>query len=328
MNKFIYLSIFTLLFFPILCQAVSFDCRYVKKDTLKMICNSPELSKLDDELMVHYKHFEKRLASISEDSKQLFQNMIKQGLNSRDQCQDEACLIQWYKNYIKFYVDAEKDFSKQEEQAHANSEIPSDLLQEVIPVVDSHTTSKAPWAKGAVILRGTILDNYGKSMLNVERRYLGSNRNGDYWIQEFFSDTGLKYTSPYLWPQKKCDTRPDKGEIDRHCYEGELIIYAENGKQPLWLLVTKKGREDGPWRRWYNNGNPMYIGQYCKGVQCGVWTQYHENGIMQSQGAYYNNYLRKGVWKFWDKEGKQVNEIDYKDKEDPFANGELPLFGE
>ncbi len=48
------LLLFVVLLIPSITYAASFDCNKAHSDVEKLICNTPELSKADDELYVDY----------------------------------------------------------------------------------------------------------------------------------------------------------------------------------------------------------------------------------------------------------------------------------
>ena len=93
--------------------AVSFDCAKFNTGVYKIICESPELSKLDDELSEKYA----AATEIFKDDND-FKEAIRASLKNRDLCKDEECLIVWYKKALDAYKlldDIEKP--KQETQA-------------------------------------------------------------------------------------------------------------------------------------------------------------------------------------------------------------------
>lgn len=87
------LAIMTAIAFPAI--AASFDCERPETLVTTLICNSPSLSEMDDELSNLYK--EQRAKSANKTT--LKQQQIT-WLQSRDQCEDELCIAVHYKNRI------------------------------------------------------------------------------------------------------------------------------------------------------------------------------------------------------------------------------------
>lgn len=95
--------------------AVSFDCAKFNTGVYKIICESPELSKLDDELSERYNRAVKIYGNDSE-----FKKSVRETLAIRDACKDEACLIDWYKAAIEAYKSLD-DVEKPREAPQASN---------------------------------------------------------------------------------------------------------------------------------------------------------------------------------------------------------------
>ena len=81
--------------------AVSFDCTKFNTGVYKIICESPELSVLDDELSKNYNllnDYFKKTGEIDE-----FRIFVKNMLAHRDACTTEDCLIGWYNESLEGY---------------------------------------------------------------------------------------------------------------------------------------------------------------------------------------------------------------------------------
>ena len=48
----------------------------------------------------------------------------------------------------------------------------------------------------------------------------------------------------------------------------------------------KNGKLDGPWVRYYENGQIWYKGTYKNGKEDGPWVHYHENGKVVTKETY------------------------------------------
>lgn len=95
-------------FLSVSVLAVSFDCKKFNTGIYKIICESPELSKLDDELNLLYKN--NSVLSIKASPtidpiqvKKRDNELARDLLRGRGECLDEKCLIDWYNETIKVY---------------------------------------------------------------------------------------------------------------------------------------------------------------------------------------------------------------------------------
>ena len=66
-------------------------------------------------------------------------------------------------------------------------------------------------------------------------------------------------------------------------------IYKMFGDQKVVLGKMVKGKKEGVWSDWYDNGIKQYQGSYTKGIANGKATAYYENGSLQKEGFYRNN---------------------------------------
>ncbi|ENN6350596.1 DUF4431 domain-containing protein [Providencia rettgeri] len=88
-----------LLLVPALANAASFDCAKEPSKVGKLICNTPELSKMDDELYVDY--LQAKLVTGNNDE---FRKLVKQNWKLRqDNCETVECISDWYKRSTILY---------------------------------------------------------------------------------------------------------------------------------------------------------------------------------------------------------------------------------
>lgn len=86
-------------FISSLANAASFDCSKAFSDVEKLICNTPSLSKADDELYVDY--LQAKVVTGNSDD---FKKLVKQNWKLREQnCKTEECLLSWYKRSTDLY---------------------------------------------------------------------------------------------------------------------------------------------------------------------------------------------------------------------------------
>jgi hypothetical protein len=61
-------------------------------------------------------------------------------------------------------------------------------------------------------------------------------------------------------------------------------------------------REQGVWRRWYENGRPLSEGPYRDGVPDGAWRFWYGSGQIREAGEYRGG-ARRGRWRQWSVNG-------------------------
>lgn len=84
--------------------------------------------------------------------------------------------------------------------------------------------------------------------------------------------------------------------------------------------VNVEGKPDGPWVKYYDNGQLMYEGAYKDGKQDGLWVGYNEDGQLHQKGAYKDG-KRDGPWVLHHNNGQLMHKGDYSGgkKEGPWA---------
>ncbi|HGM9964180.1 TPA: DUF4431 domain-containing protein [Providencia stuartii] len=86
------LFLFLIFVFPSITYAASFDCAKAQSNVEKLICNTPELSKADDELYVDY--LQAKLVTGNSDE---FKRLVKKNWELRvKNCDTKSCLLDWY----------------------------------------------------------------------------------------------------------------------------------------------------------------------------------------------------------------------------------------
>lgn len=93
------LLLFIVLFTPFITYAASFDCSKASSNVEKLICDTPELSKADDELYVDY--LQAKLVTGNSDE---FKKLAKKNWDLRvKNCDTKECLLDWYKRSTIIY---------------------------------------------------------------------------------------------------------------------------------------------------------------------------------------------------------------------------------
>jgi len=81
----------------------------------------------------------------------------------------------------------------------------------------------------------------------------------------------------------------------------EYTYYEQDGKKI----------EHGIWKKWFENGNLMFEGEYLNGKKNRVWKQYLITGQILTQGEYVDN-VKEGLWITWFDNGSKKIEGSYK----------------
>ena len=64
------------------------------------------------------------------------------------------------------------------------------------------------------------------------------------------------------------------------------------------------GKEEGPWKRWYDNGQLEAEGNYVRGTMVGFWVGFHKNGQKMYEGQFEAG-KRPGDWVGWHDNGQK-----------------------
>lgn len=127
-------------FLSVSVLAVSFDCKKFNTGIYKIICESPELSKLDDELNLLYERTSELRIKISptiepNQVKKRINEFAREMLKERGECLDEKCLIDWYNETIKVYKRLEASYL----QAVSTMKDPSTIRRTIEPTDNNIT---------------------------------------------------------------------------------------------------------------------------------------------------------------------------------------------
>ena len=95
----------------------------------------------------------------------------------------------------------------------------------------------------------------------------------------------------------------ERGSFKKGKREGPWVSYHDNG-QLYWKRTYKNGEFEGRWVRYFPNGQLKEKGDYKNGRGEGSWVYYNENGQLECKGKYKNG-LREGPWEFYDEDGKE-----------------------
>ena len=106
-------------------------------------------------------------------------------------------------------------------------------------------------------------------------------------LTEYYPNKGKKFEVPYI------DGIPTG-------------IYKEwfgNGILKLEGNYNERGREEGLYKQYYEDGSVDIVGYYKDGVADSVWCGYYRNGKL-AKYSFYKNGMKEGEWKYWTPKGE------------------------
>jgi antitoxin component YwqK of YwqJK toxin-antitoxin module len=90
----------------------------------------------------------------------------------------------------------------------------------------------------------------------------------------------------------------------------DTVYYDEDKKQVRFAGELIKGKRNGLWKAYYQNGTLWSEGEYVNGSGEGLSHIFYPNGSIKIMG-YYTNDKPAGLWQFFDENGTMTHEIDY-----------------
>lgn len=142
------------------------------------------------------------------------------------------------------------------------------------------------------VVEGLYTTFYYKGVRKEETMYVNGIREGE---SRTYNDFGN--------PEKEMFYKNDK-------LDGPYIEFY-NLDEIKVLGSYKEGMMDGPWSFWDMQGEKMGEGTFDMGK--GMLIRYHDNGVIASETPFVENDSKHGVEKFYDVQGKLVEEVTYED---------------
>lgn len=137
--------------------------------------------------------------------------------------------------------------------------------------------------------------------------------------QVFFESGKLMAEGKYVNQQKDSTWRyysePDGGLLSVEEYhEGKLHgevrnYFAQTGKLAE-RAHYQNGLREGPWEKFFPNGQPMVQGHYTHDLLDGELTIYYPDGTVQTAGQY-DMGQQSGEWKHYDENGNLIQEPEH-----------------
>ena len=111
------------------------------------------------------------------------------------------------------------------------------------------------------------------------------------------------FSSPVVWSE----------EVDyKDLVERERLYYKKFSDEPFTGNVVGeyrgklvKGKQEGKWTGWWNNGQLMWRGNYKNDKNEGLEEYYNQRGILQRRG-YYKNGKRDGLTEYYYYDSRQL----------------------
>lgn len=79
-------------------NAVSWDCTKARSYSEKLICASPDLSKMDDHLAVTYEKAKRATGNSA-----VFKKFLNENWKRREECRSIGCVADWYQTSEAYY---------------------------------------------------------------------------------------------------------------------------------------------------------------------------------------------------------------------------------
>ena len=117
---------------------------------------------------------------------------------------------------------------------------------------------------------------------------------------------------------ERVETKHPNGSKDKVSYyeiiEGKEVLVEEKHYHINGVLKMSgkflNGKREGEWKAYFDNEQLQSTGVFKNGLRIGVANVYFSNGQLRYQG-YYENDKETGHWKFYNEEGKLVEEKDF-----------------
>ena len=74
---------------------------------------------------------------------------------------------------------------------------------------------------------------------------------------------------------------------------------------------TTRGKREGRWTTWFDNGKKRSEGGYLDGEMHGPFTLFYESGNKREEGQYVRGRAH-GRWVKWDEDGNRVKEVEFR----------------
>ena len=108
-------------------------------------------------------------------------------------------------------------------------------------------------------------------------------------------------------------------EYEKGVYHGMLRRWFPDGS-PRQETRFEHGRAVGEYTRHMRDRDTLRHGSVIKGFyangKCtGIWTSLTGDGRLMSEGRFEDN-IRVGTWRYWDRDGRLVKEVDYENGEE------------
>jgi len=117
----------------------------------------------------------------------------------------------------------------------------------------------------------------------VRKKYKGCSETVKFWDLE--ERKGLYYQKSSDVPFTGTSTGKEQWKVKKGKIEGPWVIYHDNGQ--LWYKgLFMDGNEEGPWFEYHDNGQLGEKGNYKDGKKHGPWVGYYDNGQLKRKGTY------------------------------------------
>ena len=153
-------------------------------------------------------------------------------------------------------------------------------------------------AKPTLVRRETHQEKYDDGKKRVERQVA------------YYSDNHFEADGSYreFYPNEQLFV---EGQFKNGRQHGEWTFYHENGQQNR-KATYNNGQPDGAWDVFRADGTLAAKRSFRNGQRHGEWISYDKTGKNPLREEHYVDGLAEGVWKFWFDNGKQRQQISFK----------------
>jgi len=93
-------------------------------------------------------------------------------------------------------------------------------------------------------------------------------------------------------------------------FTGSVFALYDNTTDTAALLSYKEGKENGVWKKFYSNGQPMETRAFADGKKSGEMTAWYDNGKIKWHYTFSNNEY-EGLCREWNRDGMLIKEMHY-----------------
>jgi antitoxin component YwqK of YwqJK toxin-antitoxin module len=144
------------------------------------------------------------------------------------------------------------------------------------------------------------------------------------YTKTYYPEGGIRAEGKYINQKRdsiwRFYSKPDRKLVAEESYklgllEGKSIVYYAESGRPAEITFYKENMKSGRQEKFFPEGKLMSVANYENDEMSGSFESYHPNGQLQVRGTYSNG-RQTGRWVYYDEEGKEISEEQFKEQED------------